>query len=167
MTEKEFDPKCPVCSSPVIQVWAGEEGKDDNKLRLVRYEPAPLSPAVLAIALDNEQVCRAVSGLATKELRLAIAAVMLEGGTQPDPFFTEQDVRDEAEAAARCDGVAAQLTKATRFDSAYEFRSAAERHRTRAKRILLLMPEATQRKIHAQMHAGPLGANVNPGVKLQ
>jgi hypothetical protein len=66
---------------------------------------------------------------------------MLEGGTRPDPFFTEQDVRDEAEAAARCDGVAAQLRKTgTRFAEAAEFRDMAERHRKRAKRILCSCP---------------------------
>jgi hypothetical protein len=144
----ETSTQCPLCSSPVTheQFTGGPE----------RYQPAPLSPAILTVALDNEAVSRAVAGLATAELRLAIAAVMLEGGARPDPFFTEQDVRDEAEAAARCDGVAEQLRKqGTRFAEAADFRDAADRHRKRAKRILLLMPEATQRKIHAQIVGEP------------
>jgi hypothetical protein len=145
--------QCPVCKAPVTHVVL--EGGID------RYEPAPLSPAVLAVALDNEQVSRSVSGLAGPELRLAIAAVMLEGGTRPDPFFTEQDVRDEAEAAARCDGVANQLrATGTRFEEAAQFRDAAERHRKRAKRILLLMPVATQQKIHAAI-AGPAAPTID------
>lgn len=139
--------KCPVCSSAVSHVTL-EGGVD-------RYEPAPLSPAVLVVALDNEQVARAVARLATGELRLALAAVCLEGiGGGGDAFFGEQDVRDEAEAAVRCDGVAAQLRKhGTRFAEAADFRDMAARHRERAKRILAVLPEATQQKIAASMAA--------------
>lgn len=136
--------RCPVCTSAVEhQVLEG--GVD-------RYAPAPLSPAVLVVALDNEQVARAVARLATAELRLALAAVCLEGVGGGDAFFTEQDVRDEAEAAARCDDVAAQLRKhGTRFAEAADFRDMAARHRKRCTRILSLLPEDVQRRLHKQM----------------
>lgn len=140
--------QCPTCSSPV-ETAPGPFGEK------ILYRPAPLSPAVLAVALDNEQVARAVSHLATPELRLALASVMLDGragGT--DPFFTEQDVRDEAEAAARCDGVAAQMRKTgTQFAEAAEFRDLAGRHRKRAMRIMALLPDAVQQKMRAEINA--------------
>lgn len=139
--------KCEVCNSPV-QVTQ-EEGTG-----VFRYEPAPLSPAVLVLALDNEQVARAVARLGTGEFRLAMAAVCLEGAGRGDSFFTEQDVRDEAEAAARCDGVAAQLRKhGTRFAEAADFRDLAARHRTRAARITALLPTDVQQKLHREWAA--------------
>jgi hypothetical protein len=136
---------CPVCRSAVTE---------EQTAGILKYSPAPLSPAVLAVALDNEQVTRAVAAIAGPELRLAVAAVFLEGVTarDADAFFTEQDVRDEAEAAVRCDNVAAQLRKqGTRFAEAADFRDLASRHRTRATRILALLPDATQRRIKAKL----------------
>jgi hypothetical protein len=142
--------KCPVCSTPAKLVYDGDSNQH-------RYEPSPLSPAVLVLALDNEQVARAVSRIATPELRLALASVMLEGRPGGnDPFFTERDMRDEAEAAARCDGVAAQMRKTgTRFAEAAEFRDMASRHRKRAMRILSLLPDEVQARIQRDVLAPP------------
>jgi hypothetical protein len=142
--------QCPVCHSPVERTTL-EDGAE-------HYRPSPLSPAILVLALDNEQVARGVSQLATPELRLALAGVLLEGYGSGAGYFTEQDVRDEAEAAARCDGVAAQLRKTgTRFAEAADFRDMAERHRTRATRVLGLLTEREQLRIKQQMHGGDLG----------
>lgn len=149
--------KCPMCHSPVVRT------ADNGAIAVGRLEPAPVSPALLVAALDNEQVARAVARLGTGEFRLAMASVCLEGIGGRDAFFTEQDVRDEAEAAARCDGVAKQLRDHTRFEEAATFREMAARHRTRATRIVGLLPSDVQRKLHQQMHSSPLDANAGAG----
>lgn len=115
-----------------------------------------LTPEVIAMALDNPAVCRAVSAVMTNPLRLAIAGVLLQGDPTKDGYFAPQDVRDEAEAGLRAIGVAKELKIRHRSDEAKQFRMMAERHQQRAWRILALLPEAEQQLLHQQINAGPL-----------
>jgi hypothetical protein len=89
-------------------------------------------------------------------LKLGVASIMLQAGGG-EPFFTPQDVRDEAEAALRADGVAKQHRARRQFDEAAEWGLTAERHRKRAKRIMMLLSNAEQQMLQAQIHGGPLG----------
>lgn len=139
--------QCPTCGSAATL----SQGDGDA---IASYH-ATLTREQIALALDNEVTCLAIAAVMPPDLRLAIASVMLQSGGG-EPFFTPDDVREEAEAAARCDGVVKQLRARRQFDEAAVWSGMAEKHRKRAKRIMLLLSNAEQQLLQEQIHSGPL-----------
>jgi hypothetical protein len=137
--------QCPTCGGAVER----EQNEIGEQLK------ATMSVGQVALALDNEATCAAIAQLMPPELRLAIASVMLQ--SQGEPFFTPDDVRDEAASAFNCDRVVKMARDRRQFDTAAEWSVLGERHRKRAKRIMLLLSNTEQQMLQQQIHAGPLG----------
>lgn len=140
--------QCPTCGG-AVELYQGD-GDVVAQLR------ATMSVGQVALALDNESACVAIAQLMPAHLKLAVASVMLQAGGG-DPFFTPQDVRDEAEAALRADNVGKGFRDRRQFDQAAEWETTAARHRKRAGRILMLLSNIEQQMLQAQIHGGPLG----------
>jgi len=149
-------PRCPTCAASV-DVVDGEHGPEYS---------ATFTPEMIALALDNERVARAVNAVLNPGLRLALVNVLLQGDPTKDGYFTTQDVEDEAEAGARSLDVARQLQLRDRNEEAAHFRGLSERHQRRAIRITALLSVEEQQLIKQRVHGGPIGNGQDPHIKI-
>lgn len=156
--------RCPTCTG-AVEIHRGENLEQLRDGIAISYQ-ATLTPAAIALALDNEGVTRKVSAILNNELRLAIAGVLLLGDPGKDGFFTIKDVEDEAEAGLRSLDVAKQLAARGRNEEAAHFRGLSERHQKRAIRITALLPEAEQLLVKQRVHGGPIGNGVPAHISI-
>ena len=142
--------QCPACGGAVEQL-------DDPNLGYRLEHRITIGEVVVSLA--NEHVAREVATLVPAAAKVLLAGILLgTQGASDDPFLTIQDVRDCAEAAARCDGVSRELRARRKFDEAAEYAVMAKRHRKCAIRIAQLLSPAEQQLVHQQIHGGPLQA---------
>lgn len=143
---------CPVCGG------AADVEEEPAMIGTVKTYKHTMSIAHIALALDHEPTALALAHVMPAGLRLVLAGVLIGKITPEDqPFFTEQDVLDEAEARARCVGVVKQLRDRNKLQEAIEFSGLAERHGRRALRILSLLDDETQARMAQQIHGPMLG----------
>jgi hypothetical protein len=138
--------QCPTCGGAVEreQTEIGEQLQGDDERRPGRARPRQRGrvrgdrAADAARAPARDRVGDAAVGRASRSSRPRTCA------TRPS-------------AALDCDGVAKQARARRQFDEAAEWSLLAERHRKRAKRIMMLLSNAEQQMLQQQIHAGPLG----------
>lgn len=150
------DDRCPICKGPVDITPAGDDGAGGSTRLIISHK---LLVGEVALVLDNEAAARAVATLMPPQLRLAIAAVMLEPPQGGSPYFGPQDVEDEAEARARCLGVVRELRARERHVEAANFVALGERHGKRALRIINLLPEDEQIHLRKKIYGPELGGD--------